>query len=1064
MRLKYGFLSMIVGLTLMMVIGVNAQSNVATCPTLVQESFTATEFLCESVPDGQACLGNGVVTTTPLEGASIQFSDPGDLATLADMSRLAAQTINTESQALTSITAKLEASTPNGDPQVVDMLIFGDAVVSNALEETAVPASGGIFSGTVEAGGGVIVRQDANVNSNNIWQLLNGESIQAIGRSSDNQWVRILIPSPNGGAGWIFGQFVSIEGGRELLPFQTNTSPVPESGDSAQPQATLKSMQVFRLESLLTDPGCIDTPDSGVILQSPTLDTRALVEVNGVALRFRGTVYITAQVAGTMTIYNLEGETAVIIEDNRVDMATATMVEVPLDASLAPTDVPTDPAPYPQEVADELIFLPIRLLSRNFEITVVDPSEVPDTSTDTTSDTTDTSEPSEQEAPPPPAATEIPPEETIDPEECPTLVQESYTATEQLCDATMPNTACLGNAGTDMVTAVARDEVETFQFSAPNDKEDTTNIDTLSTRVFDDPNNSWTSTVMTLDAKTTTGGTVQATILVFGEVELENTGEDPVETDTTSSSEAPPPAIPAANTDDTSQTTDTTTTDSGAPATIQSPGGIIVRPEPRVDSATVGQLQDGDAVSALGRSVDQQWVQVQSEDGVTGWIFVQFVSIEGGAESLPIIDPSAETSDTAAPPPPATNQSAPPPPASNANTSTGEEPEYTSMQSFEFSSTGIPSECIGSHSSGVMIQSPDDMDGNLRLKINDIVFEINGTIYASASLNENINVISLEGETIITAQDTSQTIMAGQQSTIELTNGLEPDSPPSLPGDYSFSNGERFATLPIRLLPRGFEVIIPPEPEGSDEGEGVESSDDSDESSDTSTDDGVINVGGTTVDFDADCVMSAGDSVRNLRADAGREFDVINTLPPGQTIEAKTQKRGTDGVYWYETARGWIRSDAGIPTDDCKILPLTGVIYDTTASGGNVAAVAPVAPAPPAQPTSPPPPPVTSELLGNVCETPGYAVSIEQEVSGRTFVEFGGVWTGQAGRAVTFTAEVPYYRPELGNILTFVNEDGSVWLGSIDSPTFTINFDSNRRFRVRVSALLGDFVTLRVSC
>jgi hypothetical protein len=1069
MRLKYGFLSMIVGLTLVMAIGVTAQSNTATCPTLVQESFTATEFLCESVPDGQVCLGNGVVTTTPLEGASVQLADPGDLATLADINRLAAQTINTESQAFTSITAKLDASSPNGDPQIVDMLIFGDTVISNALEQSAASPSGGIFAGTVEAAGGVIVRQDATINSNNIWQLLNGESIQAIGRSSDNQWVRILIPSPNGGAGWVFGQFVSIEGGRELLPYQTNASPVPEAS-AAQTQVSLKSMQAFRMESLLTDPGCTDTPDSGIMLQSPTLDTRAVVEVNGVELRIRGSVYITAQVADKMTIYNLEGETAVIVDDNRVDMTQATMTEVPLDASLAPTGAPSDATPYSQDVANLLVFLPIRLLSRNFEIAVVDPSLTVDTSTtDTTTDTSDTSQPEEQEAPPPPAATETPPEETVNPEECPTLVQESYTATEFLCEAIGANTACLGNAGADMVTTTAREGVTDFTFAVSGDMVNTTDIDTLSMRVFDDPDNIWNSVAMTLDAKTTTGATAQATILVLGEVELENKGEDAPALDTTdtatdTTTTAPPPAVPTTDTTQSTETDTTTATDSGVPATIQSPGGIIVRPEPRVDSATVGQLQDGDAVIALGRSVDQQWVQVQNEEGVTGWVFVQFVAIEGGANTLPIIDPNAEPStDTAAAPPPATNQSAPPPPATNTTTTRGDVPEFTSMQAFEFSSTGIPSDCSETHSSGLMIQSPDDMDGNLILMINGIRFEINGTTYLSASLNENTNVIGLEGEITITSQDTSQTIEAGQQASVQMTNGLEVDSPPSIPGEYSFKNAQRFLFLPIRLLPRAFEVVVPPEPAGSGDTQETNTGDNT-LSTDTSSDDGLVNIGGTTVDFNADCVMSAGDRARNLRADAGPGFDVINTLQPGQTIEAKTQKRGTDQVYWYETAKGWIRSDAGIPTDDCKNLPLYGVIYDTTSSGGNVAAVAPVAPLPPAQPTATPPPPVVSDGYGNVCAVPGFSVAEELRASGQTYVEFGGVWTGQAGQSVTFSAEVPYYRPELLNILTFVNEDGSDWLGSLDGTSFTINFDSTRRFRVRVAALLGDYVTLRVSC
>ena len=1049
MRTKYNFWMMIIGLLLMLVIGVSAQTNTVTCPTLVQEAFTATEFLCESVEDGQGCIGNGVVSTTPIGDASVQFANPGEIATLADIQRLQVQTLNTESQAWTSVLGKLDATTRNGDPEIIDMLVFGDAVITNAIAQSTAGASAGILPGTIEAGGGVIVRQEPRPDSNNIWQLLNNESVETIGRSADNQWVRIIIPSPNGGAGWVFGQFVNIEGGRELLPFQTNDSPVPAS--SATPTTSLKSMQAFRLESLLTDPSCTDTPDSGVILQSSGENGRALAEVNGVEIRFNGTIFITAQVADKMTIYNLEGDTRAIVGDDRSNLEPGTITEIPLDASLAPTGAPSEPVAYSQADADLFAFLPTRLLSRNIEIPIFDPSSVEDT-TDTT----------QQEEAPTPSPTEAPPEEPPPGIECPTLVQQSYTATEFLCENLDPNTACLGNTGLNMVASTPREGVENFTFANPGDITNSTDINSLITRVFDDPDNVWTSIVMTVSANTTTGATAQATILVFGEVDIQNQGVDPsdnvAEENTSTDTESAPP--PAVATEEVSETI--TLPADGTPAAVEAPGGIIVRLEPRVDTETVGQLQDGDLVTALGRSVDQQWIQIQSADGtLTGWVFVQFIAVEGGADSLPIIDPNeAPSGNTSSAPPPATNQQAPPPPAGTTPI-IGDTSEFTSMQAFDFTSKGVKSECPETSHGGIMIQSPDDADGDLILLINGVEFSMNGTVFLRASINENMNVIGLEGETIITALGTSQTVLAGQQATVELQNGLEPANVPSIPGDYDFDKGERYLFLPIRLLPRTFEVVLPPEPVDDASGD----SDDREDSTPPEPIEGIVILAdGTRVKFDADCQISAGDQVRNIRADAGSGFDVLSVLQLGETIQGVTQKRGTDQVYWYETARGWIRSDAGVTTPDCEVLPLSGVIYDTTSSGGEVASVAPVAPAAPPQPTSPPPPPLTSDAFGEVCSGGGFKVEFDVETSGQNFVEVGGVWTGRAGQSVTFTADVPYFRPELINILTFVNEDGSPWLGSINNPSFTINFESDRRFRVRVGALLGDFVSLRVNC
>lgn len=1047
---KTNFWIIFIGLTLITAIGVSAQTNAITCPTFVQNAFTATELLCEGLADGQACLGNGIASVTPVEGVDVNFANPGDTAPLASIQRIQSQTINTESQTMTSILAKLEASTRSGEPQVVDMVIFGDSIVSSATEATAPVAGASVLPATIEAGGGVIVRQEPLVDSNNIWQLLNGESVQAIGRSNDNQWIRIIIPSPNGGAGWVFSQFISVEGGSELLPFHTNASPIPETSGTQTTTDTFKPLQAYRLESLLTDPGCAETPDSGVILQSPALDQRSIVEVNGVELRIRGTVFLTAQVADKMTVYNLEGETAVILGDSRVDMVPGTMSEVPMDAGLAPTGNPSDSTPTAQDKQDLFVFLPLRLLSRNFDVT-------------STELATDTNTATEQTAPPPPQPTEVPPveEPPVQTAECPTIVQQSYTATEIVCEGIGANSACIGNAGVDAVISNPRPNVENYAFANTNDRVNSTDIDTLMTRVFDDPQNIWTSIIMTIDATTTTGATAQATLLVFGEVDLENMGQDPAPEEATITDEtttAPPPAA----TEEASAADTATTTADGILATVESPGPLIVKAQPRVDSETIGQLQSGEEVTALSRSIDQQWIEVQNADGLSGWAFEQFIVVEGGVDALPIVDPST-TSNNTAPPSPPVQQSAPPP----AVAASGDALEFTSMQAFDFASFDIPSECAETSNSGILIQSPDDADGSLRLLINDVEIQLDGTILLRASRNENMNIVGLEGEAIVIAQGTSQTLETGKQTTIQLVNELEPNSPPSIPGDYSFENAQRFLFLPIRLLPRNFEILVPPEPADNIVVENTNNNNTSDNNDNTNTNDGdLVNVGGTTVDFDANCEISAGDSDRNLRADAGTEFDILNVLRPGNVIEAVSQKRGSDRYYWYETARGWIRSDAGIASPECGNLPLFGVIYSVNEGGEAVIvdAVAPVAPAPPPQPTSPPPPPVTSDGFGNVCENGGFSTSFEVENSGVNYVELGGVWTGQAGQSVTFIAEVPYFRPELQNILTFVNEDGSAWLGSVDSSTFTINFDSNRRFRVRVGALLGDFITLRVSC
>ena len=191
-----------------------------------------------------------------------------------------------------------------------------------------------------------------------------------------------------------------------------------------------------------------------------------------------------------------------------------------------------------------------------------------------------------------------------------------------------------------------------------------------------------------------------------------------------------------------------------------------------------------------------------------------------------------------------------------------------------------------------------------------------------------------------------------------------------------------------------------------------------------------------------ECVISAGGFARNIRQGPGTDYQIVDVLRAGQAMIGKTQKRGTYGLYWYNTDRGWIRFDAGEMTGACERLPL------------HVAALA----------SADVVRPLNNEILGDVCAAGGAYLSATVRGSGTRFHEFAGLWTGQAGTSVTFAAEIPFYHESFGSVITFTNDDGSLWLGSSTNTDFTVYFAETQDFRVRVSGLLGDHVTLRVSC
>ena len=299
MRGKFAFwMTNILTLFLLTVVG-SAQTDIGSCPGFVQQAYSFTESACDSLADGQACLGNGSISVTTAFDDAILLISPGDKIDLANINRLQTHSMTADPQNWTTVVARLNVTDSDGAPSIANMLVIGDVVFwRDENVEYVVEASGTVIPATIEAVTGVIVRQDASAGSNNIWQLRNGASVETIGRSVDGEWIRILIPSPNGGAGWVYNRFIAVDGGSEALPFHSNASPVPSSATSTGSEA--RARQRLRMESLPVRDDCAAATDSGVLLQSPTLDRPLELEINGVTLQLAGTAFLTAQVGGNM--------------------------------------------------------------------------------------------------------------------------------------------------------------------------------------------------------------------------------------------------------------------------------------------------------------------------------------------------------------------------------------------------------------------------------------------------------------------------------------------------------------------------------------------------------------------------------------------------------------------------------------------------------------------------------------------------------------------------------------------------------------------------------------------
>lgn len=346
------------------------------CPIQVQEGFTATELVCGELLPGQVCLGNGAVVAQPRTAAEgFAFAQPGDRTDFSGLNLLTLQTSGTPNNIWAVVSARPQFNTQTaGTTAAASVIFFGDVAVADT-GETFDP---NFQSGTIVAQQGLNVRRTPDETGVVVWQLQPREEVIVTGRSTNDRWIRIEIPSAFGGAGWVYAPYIEVPGGRDALPIVDVNTPRP-----TLTAPDFGPMQAFTLRSSQADPTCPDALDSGLLMQSPSgLPDALRVRINDVEVRLNGTLYARAQANGLMNIIVLEGEATAIAAGGEATAQAGQEIGLPLTNDLTPGGVPNVGAT--QE--DNLGLLPIRLLPRAFNLTGIDliPVEPTPTPADTT--------------------------------------------------------------------------------------------------------------------------------------------------------------------------------------------------------------------------------------------------------------------------------------------------------------------------------------------------------------------------------------------------------------------------------------------------------------------------------------------------------------------------------------------------------------------------------------------------------------------------------------------------------------------------------------------------------
>jgi hypothetical protein len=223
--------------------------------------------------------------------------------------------------------------------------------------------------------------------------------------------------------------------------------------------------------------------------------------------------------------------------------------------------------------------------------------------------------------------------------DCPTVVATALQTTDELCEATGRNQACYGNVQVD---AEPQPGVDSFKFDEAGDRVNVTEIQSLRLSPMAVASGEWGVAMMRLQASIPSSTPQDITLLMFGDVQVENAVQ-----------------TPAVMLD----------------VTVAVDEYINVRRLPSTRAGVMGVLAPGQTVRALERLENGSWVRIEVPDsGVIGWVDASLLSTQGDLSTLQVTQRWT--------------------------------PRYRPMQAFYFESGEDNPGCPEAPTSGMLIQTP----------------------------------------------------------------------------------------------------------------------------------------------------------------------------------------------------------------------------------------------------------------------------------------------------------------------------------------------------------------------
>lgn len=187
-------------------------------------------------------------------------------------------------------------------------------------------------------------------------------------------------------------------------------------------------------------------------------------------------------------------------------------------------------------------------------------------------------------------------------QDCPTIVHQALETTSQVCEATGRNQACYGY---NEVEVTPHPGINDFHFQQPGDTAAVDKIRSLELSSLETDKDLWGIALMRLQADLPQSNPGNITLLVFGNVQLEN-------------------AVPQHTLLDATVTTTAN-----------------MRALPNTGSEVMATLPANTVVAALERLTGNNWYRVQLPDSEqVGWVTAEALSIQGDVATLDVATPS----------------------------------------------------------------------------------------------------------------------------------------------------------------------------------------------------------------------------------------------------------------------------------------------------------------------------------------------------------------------------------------------------------------------------------------